>query len=96
MNSAPSCTQHNAALRSPHSSVNSLHRLPTLGKASQGSPWLCGFADTRTPRGSLCKGGRIEGFEGLQFDVIAATGMRGHFMITATEFCWDFEDVFVL
>jgi hypothetical protein len=44
----------------------------------------------------LCKGGRIEGFEGLQFDVIAATGMRGHFMITATEFCWDFEDVFVL
>ena len=24
MNSAPSCTQHNATLRSPHSSINSL------------------------------------------------------------------------
>ena len=27
MNSAPSCTQHNATLRSPHSSINSLHPL---------------------------------------------------------------------
>jgi hypothetical protein len=32
----------------------------------------------------------------LQFDVIAATGMREHFIITATEMCWDFEVVFVL